>query len=39
MDQLLDIEGKEDNVEVTDGKIKLKDWKSFAKKYGTVCDS
>lgn len=39
MDQLLDIEGKEDNVEVTDGKIKLEDWKSFAKKYGTVCDS
>ena len=39
MDQLLDIEGQVDNVEVTDGKIKLKDWKSFAKKYGTVCDS
>lgn len=39
MDKLFDIEGEEDNVEVTDGKIKLDDWKSFAKKYGTVCDS
>lgn len=38
MDKLLDIEGEEDNVKVTDGKIKLEDWKSFAKKYGTVCD-
>ena len=38
MDKLMDIEGTEDNVEVTDGKIKIEDWKSFAKKYGTVCD-
>lgn len=37
MDKLMEIEGKEDNVVVTDGKIKLADWKSFAKKYGTVC--
>lgn len=38
MDKLMDIEGTEDNVEVTDGQIKIEDWKSFAKKYGTVCD-
>lgn len=37
MEKLMNIEGSEDNVEVTDGKIKLADWKSFAKKYGTVC--
>lgn len=37
MDKLMDIEGSDNNVTVTDGKIKLDDWKSFAKKYGTVC--
>lgn len=39
MDRLMKIEGYEDNVKVTDGKIKLDDWKSFAKKYGTQCSS
>lgn len=39
IDQLMEIEGSEDNVTVTDGKIKLADWKSFAKKYGTVCEN
>lgn len=39
MNKLMDIEGTEDNVAVTDGKIKLDDWKSFAKKYGTQCSS
>ena len=38
MDKLLEIEGKEDNVKVENGKIKLSDWKSFAKKYGTTCN-
>lgn len=37
IDKLMDIEGSEDNVTVTNGKIKLSDWKNFAKKYGTVC--
>lgn len=37
MKKLMEIEGSEDNVKVTNGKIKLADWKSFAKKYGTVC--
>ncbi len=37
MDKVLEIEGEEDNVKVVDGKIKLSDWKSFAKKYGTTC--
>lgn len=39
MDRLMKIEGYEDNVKVTNGKIKLEDWKSFAKKYGTQCSS
>lgn len=39
MDRLMEIEGYEDNVKVTNGKIKLEDWKSFAKKYGTQCSS
>lgn len=39
MNQLMKIEGYEDNVKVVDGKIKLEDWKSFAKKYGTSCSS
>ena len=33
------IEGTEDNVKVVDGKIKLDDWKEFARKYGTECAS
>lgn len=37
MDKVLEIEGEEDNVKVVDGKIKLSDWKKFAKKYGTTC--
>lgn len=37
MDKIMEIEGTEDNVEVHDGKIKVSDWKKFAKKYGTVC--
>ena len=39
MDKLMKIEGSEDNVKVTVGKIKLNDWKSFAKKYGTECQN
>lgn len=38
MDKIMSIEGEEDNVKVVDGKIKLSDWKSFAKKYGTTCN-
>ncbi len=38
MDKLMDIEGSDNNVTVTNGKIKLSDWKEFAKKYGTVCE-
>lgn len=37
MTELMKIEGEEDNVKVTNGKIRLADWKSFAKKYGTSC--
>lgn len=37
MDRLMEIEGSDDNVKVTDGKIKLNDWKTFARKYGTEC--
>ena len=37
MDELMKIEGSEDNVKVSNGKIKLTDWKKFAKKYGTTC--
>ena len=37
MDELMEIEGTDNNVKVTNGKIKLSDWKSFAKKYGTSC--
>lgn len=39
IDQVMEIEGEEDNVTVTDGKIKLSDWKSFAKRYGTTCNN
>ena len=39
MDKLMKIEGTEDNVKVIDGKIKLDDWKEFARKYGTECNS
>lgn len=38
MEKLIDIEGTEDNVTIKDGKIKLSDWKIFAKKYGTSCE-
>ena len=37
MDKIMEIEGEEDNVKVENGKIKLSDWKSFAKEYGTTC--
>ena len=37
MDKIIEIEGVENNVKMTDGKIKLSDWKTFAKKYGTTC--
>lgn len=39
MDKIIEIEGKENNVKITDGKIKLSDWKAFAKKYGTTCEN
>ncbi len=38
INKLMDIEGTEDNVTVTNGKIKLSDWKTFAKKYGVTCE-
>ena len=38
MDKIMKIEGEEDNVKVENGKIKLSDWKSFAKTYGTTCN-
>ena len=34
----MEIEGEEDNVKVTNGKIKLTDWKTFAKKFGATCE-
>lgn len=37
MDKLLDIEGEEDNI-VTDGKVKLETWVSFAEQFGTTCE-
>lgn len=37
MDELMKLEGTEDNVKLTNGKIKISDWKDFAKKYGTTC--
>ena len=37
MDKIIEIEGTENNVKISDGKIKIDDWKSFAKKYGTMC--
>lgn len=37
IDKLIEIEGTENNVKITDGKVKLSDWKDFAKKYGTTC--
>lgn len=39
IDKLMEIEGTSDNVKVVDGKIKVSDWKEFAKKYGTVCEN
>lgn len=39
MEKIMEIEGEEDNVTVENGKIKLSDWKSFAKKYGTTCSN
>lgn len=35
--KLLEIEGEEDNI-IKDGKVKLNDWLSFAKKFGTKCE-
>lgn len=35
--KLLEIEGEEDNI-IKDGKVKLDDWLSFAKKFGTKCE-
>ncbi len=37
MAKLLEIEGEEDNV-IEDGKVKLKTWLEFAKKYGASCN-
>lgn len=39
MNKIIEIEGEENNVKITDGKIKLSDWKAFAKKYGTTCEN
>ena len=36
-DQLLEIEGEEDNV-IEDGKVKVSTWISFAEKLGATCD-
>ena len=38
INKLMNIEGTKDNVKVTNGKVKVNDWKSFAKKYGTTCE-
>lgn len=38
MEKVRQIEGEEDNVKMENGKIKLSDWKNFAKEYGTTCD-
>lgn len=38
MDELMKIEGEEDNVKLTNGRVKLADWKSFAKKFGATCE-
>lgn len=38
MKKVRELEGEEDNVKLTDGKIKIDDWKKFAKKYGTTCN-
>ncbi len=38
IDKVFELEGKDNNVKVTNGKIKLTDWESFAEKYGTTCD-
>lgn len=37
IDKLLEIEGEEDNVIGKDGKVKLKTWLDFAKKFGVTC--
>lgn len=37
MNKIIKIEGEENNVKITNGKIKLRDWKKFAKKYGAMC--
>lgn len=39
MEKIRKLEGEEDNVKLTDGKIKIDDWKKFAKKYGTTCNN
>ena len=39
MKKIRKLEGEEDNVKLTDGKIKIDDWKKFAKKYGTTCNN
>ncbi len=38
MEELLKIENIEDYLTITNGKIKLSDWKEFAEKYGTKCE-
>lgn len=38
MKKVYEIEGTENNVKLTNGRIKLKDWKKFAKKYGAMCN-
>lgn len=37
-DKLLEIEGSEDNV-IVNGKVKVDNWKSFAKKFGVTCNN
>jgi len=37
-DKLLEIEGKDDNVVNAEGKVPLKDFLAFYKKYGAKCD-
>lgn len=38
VDKLLSIEGEEDNVTFTDGKLKLDDWLDFAAQFGVECE-
>ena len=37
INELISIEGSEDNVLPVNGKIRLKDWKAHAEKYGATC--